>query len=73
MRMTITAVSRVAGHDGALDRRGAAPARQLRGVQVEAAEARRLEHGRRQDQAVGDDDGDVGGVRGERRPARRRP
>ena len=37
MRMTVAAVSRIAGHDGALDGGGAAPARQGRGVQVEAA------------------------------------
>ena len=34
----------IAGHDGAVDRRGAAPARQQRGVQVEAAERRRIEN-----------------------------
>ena len=46
---------RVPGHDGALDRRGAAPARQGRGMQVEAAVPRRLEHRLRQDQPVSDD------------------
>ena len=73
MRITITAVSRVAGHDGALDRRGAAPARQLGRVQIEASEARRLEHGRRQQQSVGDDDGGVGGVARRTSPYRLAP
>jgi hypothetical protein len=44
---------RVAGLDGAMDRRRAAPARQQRGVDVDAAAARQVEHGLRQDQAVG--------------------
>ena len=43
----------VAGLDGALDGRGAAPARQERGVDVQAAEARRAQHLRGQEQAVG--------------------
>ena len=55
----------VARHDRAVDRRGAAPARQQRGVQVEAAERRRVEDRLRQDQAVGDDDRGIGLVRGE--------
>jgi len=38
----------------ALDRRRAAPARQQGGVAVDAAQARRVEHHLRQDQAVGD-------------------
>ena len=37
IRITMTPVSRVAGHDGALDGRRAPPARQQRGVEVEAA------------------------------------
>ena len=65
MRMTITPVSRSPAMIGALDRRRAAPARQQRGVQVEAAVARRVEDRLRQDQPVGDDDRDVGGVRRE--------
>ena len=49
----------VAGQDGALDRRRAAPARQQRGMDVEAAEPRRGQDRRRQDQAVGDDHGRI--------------
>ena len=45
---------------GALDRRRAAPARQQRGVEIEAAEPRRLEDRLRQDQSIGDDDRDIG-------------
>ena len=37
-------------------------------MKIETSEARRLQHGRRQQQSVGDDDGGVGGVAGERRP-----
>jgi hypothetical protein len=44
---------RVAGLDRAMDRRRAAPARQQRGMDVDAAAAREVEHGLRQDQAVG--------------------
>ena len=43
--------ARVAGLDRALDRRGAAPARQQRRVNVQAAQARQLEHPGRQDRA----------------------
>ena len=51
----------VAGLDRALDRRRAAPARQQRGVDVEAAAARgSVQHPRRQDQAVGGDHQHVG-------------
>ena len=57
----------VARHDGALDRRRAPPARQQRGVQVEAPLGRRVENGFRQDQAIGDDDRDVGLVAGKER------
>mgnify|MGYP000190324083 CR=1 FL=1 len=42
--------------DGALDRRRTAPARQQRGVDVQAAQAGRHEHPARQDQAIGRDD-----------------
>jgi hypothetical protein len=59
MRMTCTPVTAVAGHDRPLDRRGAAPARQQRGVQVEAAQARRVQHLRGQDLAEGDHHGGV--------------
>ena len=50
----------IAGHDGALDRRRAAPARQERGMEVEAAERGKLEDRFRQYQAIGDDDRDIG-------------
>jgi hypothetical protein len=43
----------VAREDGALDRRGATPARQQRSVHVEAAEPRCRQNRLRQDQAVG--------------------
>jgi hypothetical protein len=43
---------RVSSLDGAMDRRRAAPARQQRGVDVDAAAARQVEHGLRQDEAV---------------------
>ena len=49
----------VAGLDGALDRRGAAPARQQRGVHVPAAIGGDGEHRGRQDQPVGHDDEQV--------------
>ena len=58
--MIIMPVSRVAGHDGALDGRGAAPARQQRGMAIVAAEPRALEDRLGQNQAVGDDHGDIG-------------
>ena len=51
---------RVARHDGALDGCRAPPARQERGVDVEAAEPRRIEHRLRQEQAIGDHDGRIG-------------
>ena len=44
--------------------RGAAPAWQQRGVDVEASFGRRVQNGLRQDQAIGDDNGDVGVQRG---------
>ena len=53
----------VAGHDGALDRRRAAPARQQRGVEVEAAERKGIQNRLRQDQPVSDHDGGVGAMR----------
>jgi hypothetical protein len=46
----------VAGEDRALDRRRAAPARQQRGVNVEATQARNRERLRRQDQSIGRND-----------------
>ena len=58
----------VARQDRAVDRRGPAPARQERGVDVEAAVARRVEHRLRQDQAIGDDH-----ARCRRRAPRSRP
>ena len=51
----------VAGHDGALDGGCAAPAGQEGGVQVEGAQARRLQHLAGQDLAVGDHHGGVEG------------
>jgi hypothetical protein len=51
----------IARHDRALDRRGAAPTRQQRPVQVDAAEPRRGENREGQDQAIGGDDGGVHG------------
>ena len=51
---------RVAGHDRPLDRGGAAPARQQRGVQVEAAVPGYGEEGARQDLTIGNDHDDVG-------------
>ena len=50
----------VAGFDRALDRRCAAPARQQRGVNVQAAVTRQREQPRRQDQPVGGDDDHLG-------------
>ena len=50
----------VAGQNGAVDRGRAAPARQQRGVDVDAAEPWGIKHGLRQDQAVSHDHGDIG-------------
>ena len=50
----------VAGQDRALDRGGAPPARQQRGMQVDAAEPRCGQHRARQQQPVGADHGEVG-------------
>ena len=61
----------VAGLDRPLDRRGAAPARQQRRMDVDAAEPRQREQPRRQDQAVGGDDDRLGRGGDERRPRRR--
>ena len=44
MRMMLMPVSRVTGQDRALDRRRAAPARQQRGVDIDAAERKQVEH-----------------------------
>ena len=63
----------VAREQGALDRRGAAPARQQRGVQVDAAETWRLEDGFGQDQTVGGDHGEIRAQAGERLLLRRVP
>ena len=60
----------VAGLDGAVDRRRAAPARQQRSVDVETSQSRRVQHPLRQDQAVRGDDHRVG-VCGADRGARR--
>ena len=61
---------RVAGLDGTVDRRRAAPARQQRGVDVQAAPRRQRQHPGRQDQAVGGHHQHVGRAP---RPARRGP
>ena len=53
----------IASHHGSVDRRGATPARQQRGMQIEAAEFWGIENGLRQDHAVGDDHGSIGVVR----------
>ena len=50
----------VTGFDGTLDRRGTAPARQQRGVDVQTAQTRNIEHRLRQDQPVGHHHHDVG-------------
>ena len=50
---------RIAGEHRALDRRRAAPARQQRCVNVDAAEPRSLQHRLRQDQSIGDDDHEI--------------
>ena len=68
----------IARHDRAVDRRGAAPARQQRRVQIEAAERKGLEDRLRQDEPIGDDDRhiramaarDAFGVRGPQRRGR---
>ncbi|MNQ62298.1 hypothetical protein D3C85_766380 [compost metagenome] len=55
----------IAGLHRTLDRRGAAPARQQRGVAVDAAQARDVQHHLRQDQAVGHHHQQVGRQRGQ--------
>jgi hypothetical protein len=67
--MMVTPVSRIARFDGAMDRRGAAPARQQGRVDVEAAQARQVQHPLRQDQAIGGHHHHVG-PRGQQRFAR---
>jgi hypothetical protein len=54
---------RLAADDRPLNGRGAAIPRQERGVNVDRAARRRVEHGLRQDLSEGDDDGDVGAER----------
>jgi hypothetical protein len=49
----------VAGQDRPLDGRRAAPARQQRGVDIQAPEARQLQYRIRQDLAIGHDDHDI--------------
>ena len=53
----------IAGQYRALDRRRPAPAWQQRTVDVEAAQARCVEHGARQDQAIGSDHGNIAALR----------
>ena len=62
----------VAGHDGAIDGRGASPARQQRGVEIEGAVARGVENWFRQDQPIGHDHGGIGVERDGSAPAPRR-
>ncbi len=50
---------RVARLDGALDGRGAAPARQQAGVDIQAAAGRQVQHPLRQDQPIGRDHHDI--------------
>jgi hypothetical protein len=59
MRMRVTPVSRIAGQDGALDRRRAPPARQQRGMDVHTAPHRNIQHRLWQHQAIGDHDHQV--------------
>ena len=55
---------RIACHDRALNGGRPAPARQKRGVDIQTAKARRIQHGLRQDQPIGDDHGNIGIQRG---------
>ena len=55
----------VARQHGGVDRRRAPPARQQRGMDVPAAQARRVEHLCGQDQPIGGDDRDIGMQGGE--------
>ncbi len=57
----------IARLDGALDRRRTAPAWQQRGVAVDAAQTRHVEHRLRQDQAIGDHHHQIGPQRGQLR------
>jgi hypothetical protein len=50
---------RITGEDGALDRRGAAPTRQQRGMDVDATEPGRFQDCARQSQTIGDHDHQV--------------
>ena len=65
MRITVTPLSASPASHGALDRRRTAPAWQQRGVAVDAAQARNIQHHLRQDQAVGDHHQQVGLERGQ--------
>ena len=56
----------VAGGDGALDRRRAAPSWQQRGMAIDTAETRHCQNRWRQDQPIGDNDEDIGFERSER-------
>ena len=60
MRMVVSAGDGFAVGDGPLDGRGAAIFREQRGVQVDVAERREIEHPLRDDAAVADDDDGVG-------------
>ena len=58
--MMLIAGLAVAGEDGVLDRRRAAPAGQQRGVDVDHAQRGERQHVGPEDVAVGDDDAEVG-------------
>ena len=57
--------ARITGQHGALHRRGAAPAGKKRGMDVDTAMARRIEHRLRQDKAIGGDHRHVDAKRSE--------
>ncbi len=63
----------VAGEERALNGRGAAPARQQRGVHIDAAEPRRIEQRLRQNEPVGDHDQHVRAPGAKLSKRRRRP
>ena len=49
----------VTSHDCTLNGCGTAPARQERGVNIDTPKRRNIEHGLRQDHAIGDDDDQI--------------
>ncbi len=68
--MIVTPLVGIAGEQRAMDRRRASPARQQRGVDVQAPATRYREHRRRQDQPVGHHDHQFGRVAGQGRHRR---